>query len=116
MIVFQPKAVGHRLPPAPFGSVWVVSLADGRWGWSASGEVGGNPPRRSDAEAGHARQQQPEQRLIRRRPRQMQANLRLQRLDAHGQLDQTQPQRAVTGATRQRDRRGVSVRRLHISQ
>jgi hypothetical protein len=70
---------------------------DCRGGWRALGLIGigrgvGNPPRGSDSEARHARQQQREQRLIWRRPWQVQANLRLQDLDADRQLDQPQLQ------------------------
>ncbi len=84
-------------------------------GLSGGGARWGNPPRRSEAEAWHARQQQREGRLIRRRLRQVQANLRPQHLDAYCELDQTQPQR-VELRIRQRERRGISVRGLHIKQ
>ena len=50
-------------------------------------------PRRLDDQARHAGQGEGEHGLIRCRPRQMQADLALQHLDADSQLDQTQAQR-----------------------
>src|SRR5450631_3173440 len=72
-----------------WGSLWwLAGVGVDRWlaRW-------GNPPRRSEAEARHARQQQREDRLIRGRLWQVQANLRPQHLDAYRELDETQPQR-----------------------